>query len=64
MPILPAWPNLAHRPAAALIAQAASVMGTGGGHDRHGNTAVPSVMAMQAAFAASFLARCPLAEAF
>lgn len=63
MPILPALPNLAHRPASALIAQAASVAGTGGGCDRHGNTAVTSNTAMQAAWAASFLARCPLAQA-
>lgn len=32
-------------------------------HDRHGNTAVTSVTAMQALLAATFLALCPLVQA-
>lgn len=63
MPIFPALPNLARRPASASIAQAASLLGTGSGHDRRGNTAVASATAVQAVLAATVLALCPLVQA-
>lgn len=63
MPILPVLPSFARRQSFALIAQSASVLGTGGGHDRHGNTAVTSFTAAQALLAATFLALCPLVQA-
>lgn len=63
MPIFQALPSLARRPVFALIAQAASVLGTGSGHGRHSNTAVTSVTAMQAVLAATFLVLCPLVQA-
>jgi MipA family protein len=63
MPILPALPSLAQRPASALIALAASVLGTGSGHGRQGNTALTTVTAMQALLAATFLMLCPRVQA-
>lgn len=63
MPIPSALPSLAQRPAFALIAQAASILGTGAGHSRRGTTAVTSVTAMQAVLAAAFLVLCPLVQA-
>ena len=60
MPILPVFPSLARRHSFALIAQAASVSGTGGGRDRHVSTAVTSFTAAQALLAATFLALSPL----
>lgn len=48
MPIFPTLPSLAQVPSE---------------HDRHGNAAVTSVTAMQAALAATFLALCPLVQA-
>jgi len=63
MPILPVLPSLARRHSFALIAQAASVSGTGGGHDRHGNAAVTSFTAAQAILAATFLALSPRVQA-
>ena len=55
MPIFPVFPSFAQVPAFALIGASE--------HDRHGNTAVTVVTAMQAAVAATFLALCPLVQA-
>lgn len=63
MPNFPALPRFAHWPASSVINQVSSVLGTGGGRCRHAHAAVTSVTAMQAVFAASFLALCPLVQA-
>jgi MipA family protein len=55
----PALPSLAQVPPFALIVQAASALST----NRHGNTAVTSVTAMQAVLAATFLALSPPLQA-
>jgi outer membrane protein len=59
MPLVPALPSHAQRPAFVRIARAVSVLGTGSGSGRHGNIAVTSATAMQALLAAAFLALCP-----
>ncbi len=57
MPILPtALPRLARRPAFRLTAQAASLLGTGGGPRRHVDTALSTATAVQALLAVAFLA--------
>ena len=63
MPTLSDLPSLAQRPTFAPIAHAASVLGTGGGANRHGNTAVTTFTALQAILAATFIALSPLAQA-
>lgn len=63
MPTPQALPSLDRRPAFALVPEAASVLGTGGGRRRLGNTAVTSATAAQAVLAATFLVLSPLAQA-
>lgn len=63
MPTASSLPRLARRPAPAPTAQAASVIGTGGGIDRRGRTAATAFAATQALLAAILLAPCPLVRA-
>lgn len=63
MPIPTVLPSRARRPSFLLTAQAASVLGTGGGRGRHGNNAVTPITATQALLAATFLALCPPVQA-
>lgn len=63
MPNFPALRSLARRSGSAPIAQAASVLGTGGGPARHADIAVTSATVMQAVLAATLIALCPPVQA-